>query len=177
MCHRVDSTAAAMSASSASTTIRSAFPFTLSPTVNCHDIFGPRAKLSYERALTGMILAASSVFVPRVLLLVAYVDELVVRRPVPRIQCAKENGADAGLMGITCYMIRPTARFIYWHQSTMARPSQMAIRSPQHKCPNERQRAAIRGDQRAVVSPQLAPSRLTKAEPCCPLSSAKKTFL
>ena len=30
---------AAMSASSASTTIRSAFPFTLSPTVNCHDIF------------------------------------------------------------------------------------------------------------------------------------------
>jgi len=31
---------AAMSASSASTTIRSAFPFTLSPTVNCHDIFG-----------------------------------------------------------------------------------------------------------------------------------------
>ena len=30
---------AAMSASSASTTIRSAFSFTLSPTVNCHDIF------------------------------------------------------------------------------------------------------------------------------------------
>jgi len=30
---------AAMSASSASTTIRSAFPFTLSPTVNCQDIF------------------------------------------------------------------------------------------------------------------------------------------
>jgi hypothetical protein len=57
--------------------------------------------------------------------------------PVPRIQCAKESGADAGLMGITCYMIRPTARFMYWHQSTMARPSQMAIRSPQHKCPNE----------------------------------------
>jgi len=30
---------AAISASSASTRIRSAFPFTLSPTVNCHDIF------------------------------------------------------------------------------------------------------------------------------------------
>ena len=27
--------------------------------------------------------------------------------PVPRIQCAKESGADAGLMGITSYMIRP----------------------------------------------------------------------
>ena len=40
-------------------------------------------------------------------------------------------------MGITCYMVRPTARFMYWHQSTMARASQMAIRSPQHKCPNQ----------------------------------------
>jgi integrase len=40
---------AAISASSASTTIRSAFPFTLSPTVNCHDIFA-----SYERGLTGI---------------------------------------------------------------------------------------------------------------------------
>jgi hypothetical protein len=58
-------------------------------------------------------------------------------------------------MGITCYMIRPTARFIYWHQSTMARPSQMAIRSPQHKCPNERQRAAIaRGRKSAIGTKQ-----------------------
>ena len=31
----------------------------------------------------------------------------------------------------------PTAHFMYWHQSTMVRPSQMAIRSPQHKCPNQ----------------------------------------
>jgi hypothetical protein len=26
-----------------------------------------------------------------------------------------ENGADAGLMGITCYMVRPKARCMYWH--------------------------------------------------------------
>src|SRR6516165_2768282 len=31
----------AVSASSAPTTIRSAFPFAITPTVNCHDIFGP----------------------------------------------------------------------------------------------------------------------------------------
>ena len=93
--------------------------------------------------------------------------------PVPRTQCAKESGADAGLMGITCYMIRPTAGFMYWHQSTMARTSQMAIRLPQRRsCEDER--AAIRGGQRTVVSPQMAPSRLTKAGPSCPLSSAKK---
>src|SRR6478752_2543200 len=42
---------AAMSASSASTTIRSAFPFTLSPTVNCHDIFGlPQSYVTNERS-------------------------------------------------------------------------------------------------------------------------------
>ena len=40
-------------------------------------------------------------------------------------------------MGITGYMIRPTACFMYWHQSTMARSLQVAIRSPQHKCPNQ----------------------------------------
>ena len=37
---------AAMSASSAPTTIRSAFPFAITPTVNCQDIFEPFAKLS-----------------------------------------------------------------------------------------------------------------------------------
>jgi len=42
-------------------------------------------------------------------------------------------------MGIACYMVRPTARFMYWHQSTKARISQMAIRSAQHK----RSRTAI----------------------------------
>jgi len=42
---------AAMRASSASTTIRSAFPFTRSPTVNCHDIFGlPRSYATNERS-------------------------------------------------------------------------------------------------------------------------------
>jgi hypothetical protein len=40
-------------------------------------------------------------------------------------------------MGITGYITRPTARFMYWHQSTMARPSQMAIWSPQHKNPHQ----------------------------------------
>ena len=56
---------AAMSASSATTTIRSAFPFTLSPTVNCHDISAfLKAKLGYERALPSIdqTLRASSVF-------------------------------------------------------------------------------------------------------------------
>ena len=53
---------------------------------------------------------------------------------VPRIQCAKGSGADAGLMGVTGYMIRPTARFMYWHKSTMARPLRVAIRLPPHKC-------------------------------------------
>jgi hypothetical protein len=36
-------------------------------------------------------------------------------------------------MGVTGYMVRPTVRFMYLHRSTMARPSQVAIRSPQHK--------------------------------------------
>jgi hypothetical protein len=46
---------AAMSASSASTTIRSAFLLTLSPTVNCQDILAFRkTNFGYERALTGI---------------------------------------------------------------------------------------------------------------------------
>ena len=46
---------AAMSASSASTTIRSAFLLTLSPTVNCQDILAFRkANLGYERAFNGI---------------------------------------------------------------------------------------------------------------------------
>jgi hypothetical protein len=60
---QADGRNAATSASSASTTIRSALPLTLSPTVNCHNIFGlPRAKLGYERALTGIDLRARSAF-------------------------------------------------------------------------------------------------------------------
>jgi hypothetical protein len=64
---------AAMSASSAPTTIRSTFPFAITPTVNCQDILGPSSsKLGYERAHRP--LRASSVFfVPGC--------ELVVRRP------------------------------------------------------------------------------------------------
>jgi hypothetical protein len=42
---------------------------------------------------------------------------------------------------------------MYWHQSTMARPSQMAIRSPQHKCPN-RDSGRLQGRSATVVSPQ-----------------------
>jgi hypothetical protein len=38
-------------------------------------------------------------------------------------------------MGITCSMVRPNVRFMYWHQSTMARPLQVAIRLAQHKRP------------------------------------------
>jgi hypothetical protein len=72
---------AAMSASSASTTIRSAFPFTLSPTVNCHDI------LAFLKATLRTSVASHS-----------------ARTPI----CTKiESGADAGLRGITCYMVRP----------------------------------------------------------------------
>jgi hypothetical protein len=33
-------------------------------------------------------------------------------------------------MGITGYMIRPTTRFMYWHQST---PACMAGRSSEHR--------------------------------------------
>jgi hypothetical protein len=53
---------AAMSASSASTTIRSAFPFTLSPTVNCHDIFDlPQSYVTNGRSpiLTDTLRASS----------------------------------------------------------------------------------------------------------------------
>jgi hypothetical protein len=46
---------AAMSASSASMTIRSAFLLTLNPTVNCQDIFAFRkANLGYERAFSSI---------------------------------------------------------------------------------------------------------------------------
>ena len=90
---------AAMSASSASTTIRSAFPFTLSPTVNCHDIFGLPQSLSFTGSDQSCVRGQSS-FVPG---LSRRGDS--ARTPI----CTKiESGADAGLMGITCYMVRPT---------------------------------------------------------------------
>ena len=94
---------AAMSASSASTTIRSAFPFTLSPIVNCHDIFGlPQSYLANERSPASTnTLRASSIS----LCLGVAASQHSARTPI----CTKiESGADAGLMGITCYMVRPT---------------------------------------------------------------------
>ena len=93
---------AAMSASSASTTIRSAFPFTLSPTVNCHDIFDlPQGYVANERSRASTdTLCASSISLCR-----GVVVPTSARTPI----CTKiESGADAGSRGITCYMVRPT---------------------------------------------------------------------
>ena len=95
---------AAMSASSASTTIRSAFPFTLSPTVNCHDIFGlPQSYVTNERSPASTdTLRASSI---SLCLGCGRVAAHSARTPI----CTKiESGADAGSRGITCYMVRPT---------------------------------------------------------------------
>jgi hypothetical protein len=95
---------AAMSASSASTTIRSAFPFTLSPTVNCHDIFDlTQGYVTNERsrASTDTLSASSIFFVPGC----SRVAPGSARTPT----CTRiEGGADAGSRGITCYMVRPT---------------------------------------------------------------------
>ena len=94
---------AAMSASSASTTIRSAFPFTLSPTVNCHDIFWPSSKLvTNERSRHRTIPYVRARSLCRWGL---SRRGALTRTPL----CTKiEGGADAGLRGITCYMVRPT---------------------------------------------------------------------
>jgi hypothetical protein len=103
---------AAMSASSASTTIRSAFLLTLSPTVNCQDILAfLKAKLGCERARAGsdQNLRASLVFC------CAWVLSPPRRTQGARLYAQIENGADAGLMGITRYMVRPTTRCMYWH--------------------------------------------------------------
>ena len=92
---------AAMSASSASTTIRSAFPFTLSPTVNCHDILAflkATLRTSAHRHRTIPCVRARS--------LCAWGLSRRTQRAPPI--CTKiESGADAGLRGITCYMVRP----------------------------------------------------------------------
>ena len=128
---------AAMSASSASTTIRSAFPFDSKSDGELPRHFWPsssQVRLRTSAHRHRHLACALGLLCAWVLSRAAYVDELSLDALVPRIQCAKGSGADAGLMGITCYMIRPTARFMYWHQSTMARPSQMAIRLPPHKC-------------------------------------------
>jgi hypothetical protein len=93
---------AAMSASSASTTIRSAFPFTLSPTVNCHDIFClPQSCVTNERSPASTdTLSASSISLCR--------GVVASRRAQRATLMHKKSGADAGSRGITCYMVRPT---------------------------------------------------------------------
>jgi hypothetical protein len=86
-----------MSASSASTTIRSAFPFTLSPTVNCHDIL---AFLKATLRTSAPCVRPRSLFVRG--------DYRVASHSAHTPTCTKMwSGADAGLRGITCYMVRP----------------------------------------------------------------------
>ena len=93
---------AAMRASSASTTIRSAFPFTLSPTVNCHDI------LAFLKATLRTSAHASNVPCVRPLDLFVRGDCRVAAHSAHTPKCTKiKSGADAGLRGITCYMVRP----------------------------------------------------------------------
>jgi hypothetical protein len=91
---------AAMSASSASTTIRSAFPFTLSPTMNCHDILAflkATLRTSVHRHRTIPCMRARS--------LCAWgLSPHSARTPI----CTKirERGG-RWLRGITSYMVRP----------------------------------------------------------------------
>ena len=95
---------AAMSASSASTTIRSAFPFTLSPTVNCHDIFGlPQGYVTNERSP-----ASTDTLRVRARSSLCRGDRVAAHSARTPICTKIESGADAGSMGITCYMVRPT---------------------------------------------------------------------
>ena len=119
---------AAMSASSASTTIRSASPFTLSPTVDCHDIFSLPQSYVTNEALTGIDrhLSASSI---------SLCQGVVARASSARTPiCTKiESGADTGSRGITCYMVRPRALHVLALVNDGASPSQVAIQSPQHK--------------------------------------------
>jgi hypothetical protein len=93
---------AAMSASSASMTIRSAFPCTLSPTVNCHDISAflkATLRTSAHRHRTILCIRAS----------ISWSLGVVASHSArtPPICTKIESGADAGLRGITCYMVRP----------------------------------------------------------------------
>ena len=116
---------AAMSASSASTTIRSAFPFTLSPTVNCQDILA-FLKLSYERALTGI-----ERYLACELDLFVLGGCRVALSAHPHICTKIESGADAGLRGITCYWSAPRALHILALVNNGALLLQMAIQSHQ----------------------------------------------
>src|SRR6185369_9051986 len=115
-----------MSASSASTTIRSAFFLTLSPTVNCQDILAfLKAKLGCERALSSIdqTLRASLVFS----------CAWVLSRRTQGARLFREwggrwfnghhmlNGPPHGALHVLALV------------NNGARISQMAIRSPKHK--------------------------------------------
>jgi len=115
---------AAMSASSASTTIRSAFLLTLSPTVNCQDILAfLKAKLGCERALSSIdqTLRASLVL------------SVVASRRTQGARLFREWG---GRWFNGHHMLRGPphgALHVLALVNNGARISQMAIRSPKHK--------------------------------------------
>src|SRR4029077_9668094 len=119
---------AAMSASSASTTIRSAFLLTLSPTVNCQDILAfLKAKLGCERALSSIdpTLRAS----PGVQLCLG----VVASRRTQGARLFREWG---GRWFNGHHMLRGPphgALHVLALVNNGARISQMAIRSPKHK--------------------------------------------
>lgn len=138
---------AAMSASSASTTIRSAFPFTLSPTVNCHDI------LAFLKAT----LRTSAHPIARY---------LACERSISFVRggCRVAGGC-RGALSAHPYMHKNRERGGRWfkghhmlhgpapralHISALvnngARSSQMAIQSPQHKGPRSRSRTNLKPD-------------------------------
>jgi hypothetical protein len=89
---------AAMSASSASTTIRSAFPFTLSPTVNCHVI------LAFLKATLRTSASSDTWRASSISLCVEVAASHSARIP---LYAQNRERADAGLRGITCFMVRP----------------------------------------------------------------------
>src|SRR4029079_15262866 len=118
-----------MSASSASTTIRSTFLLTLSPTVNCQDILAfLKAKLGCERALSSIdqTLRASLVL------------SVVASRRTQGARLFREWG---GRWFNGHHMLRGPphgALHVLALVNNGARISQMAIRSPKHKRPLSR---------------------------------------
>jgi hypothetical protein len=47
----------------------------------------------------------------------------------------------------------PRRAFMYWHRSTMARPSKMAILSPKHKWDSAKPGAGLRVEHRVAQQP------------------------
>ena len=117
----------AMSASSASTTIRSAFPFTLSPTVNCHDIFGlPQSYVTNERSPASTdTLSASSISLCR--------GVVASRRAQRAPLMHKRVGRTLAQGASHATWSAPRALHVLALVNNGARLSQMAIQSPQHK--------------------------------------------